>query len=383
MTEFDPTTHPHRRLNPLTNQHILVSPHRTKRPWLGQIEAAQPSDLPKYDPGCYLCPGNTRAGGKKNDAYESTMVFENDYSAVLPPPGPIAPPSLHPLLTVEPVQGGCDVVCFHPRHDLSLPTLSLPDVEKIIETWMQVYLKRGKETGIQYVQIFENKGAIMGCSNPHPHSQVWSLSTVPTLPANELASLKRYASSTSVASKAPKGPHGHPCLLCEYVHYEFFMPENEGRVVIKNDHWVALVPWWAYWPFEVMVLPYQRHISSLCHLNVAEKTSFADIMSRVTKRYDNLFSCSFAYAMGIHQRPVPPREEGGTLLEDEDDVAHLHVHFEPPLLRSASVRKFCAGFEVMAEHQRDLTPEQAAQRLRDCSEVHYLMRGEGAVLHSQ
>ncbi|KAH7907969.1 galactose-1-phosphate uridylyltransferase [Hygrophoropsis aurantiaca] len=383
MSEFDPATHPHRRFNPLTNQHILVSPHRTKRPWLGQTEPAQPSDLPQYDPECYLCPGNTRAGGKKNDAYTSTMVFENDYSAVLPPPGPNTPVAAHPLLSAEPVQGGCDVVCFHPRHDLSLPTLSLRDVENIIATWTQIYMKRGKEPGIEYVQIFENKGSIMGCSNPHPHSQVWSLSTVPTLPAKELAALQKYASSPFKDPSAPKGPQGNPCLLCEYAHYELSVPESEGRIVIKNEYWVALVPWWAYWPFEIMVLPHRRHIPSLCHLQALETESLADIISRVTKRYDNLFSCSFAYAMGIHQRPVPPREEDNEFVADKDDIAHLHLHFEPPLLRSANVRKFLAGFETMAEPQRDLTPEQAAKRLRDCSEVHYLLDLEGSASRSQ
>ncbi|KAH7889877.1 galactose-1-phosphate uridyl transferase [Phlebopus sp. FC_14] len=372
MAEFDPTTHPHRRYNPLTNVHVLVSPHRTKRPWLGQTEPPVPSNLPQYDPACYLCPGNTRVGGKQNEVYTATMAFENDFAAVLPPPGPVAPSAPHPLLTTEPIQGGCDVVCFHPRHDLSLPTLELDDVVNIVHEWTRIYSRRGTEPGIEHVQIFENKGAMMGCSNPHPHSQVWSLSTVPTLPAKELDNLKKYATSTTT-SDAPKGPNNKPCLLCEYAYYELSVPEAEGRVVVKNEHFVALVPWWAYWPFEIMIIPYKRHIPSLVHFTAEEKTAFADIMSRVTKRYDNLFTCSFAYAMGIHQRPLPPKEVDGKPEEDEhQDVAHLHVHFEPPLLRSASVRKFLAGFEVMAEPQRDLTAEQAAKRLRECSEVHYL-----------
>ncbi|PCH38748.1 galactose-1-phosphate uridylyltransferase [Wolfiporia cocos MD-104 SS10] len=371
--EFDPTTHPHRRLNPLTNEHVLVSPHRTKRPWLGQTEPPQPSSLPPYDPACYLCPGNARAGGQRNPAYAHTMVFENDYAAVLPAPGPAAPPAPHPLLTTAPVQGGCDVLCFHPRHDLTLARLTVPDIERIVNEWGAIYRRRGAQEGIKYVQIFENKGAMMGCSNPHPHGQVWSLSAVPSLPATELANLTAYAHSTPPTPSAPAGPHGRACMLCDYASFEVRVAREEGRVVVQNEHWVALVPWWAIWPFEIMLLPYARHIPSIAELTQEEKTAFAEILSRLTKRYDNLFSCSFAYSMGVHQRPVPA--PGG---DDGDDVAHLHLHFTPPLLRSASVRKFLVGFELMGEPQRDLTPEQAAARLRACSEVHYLDVAEQA-----
>ncbi|CCM06385.1 uncharacterized protein FIBRA_08644 [Fibroporia radiculosa] len=369
--EFDPTTHPHRRLNPLTNEHVLVSPHRTKRPWQGQTELPQASQLPEYDPKCYLCPGNERAGGQHNAVYDHTMIFENDFAAVLPPPGPLAPRAPHPLLTTQPVQGGCDVLIFHPRHDLTLSRLPIPDIERVVDEWCTIYRKRGAEDGIKYVQIFENKGAMMGCSNPHPHGQVWSLSTVPSLPATELANLKRYALTDVQSSGAPRGPCDRPCMLCEYVHFEVGVDNDTGRVVVKNDHWVALVPWWAIWPFEILLLPYARHVPSITDLTAVEKTAFADILSRVTKRYDNLFSCSFAYSMGIHQRPIPSQAEHSDT-DDEENVAHLHLHFAPPLLRSASVRKFLVGFELMAEPQRDLTPEQAAQRLRACSEMHYL-----------
>ncbi|KAF7796787.1 hypothetical protein EIP86_007971 [Pleurotus ostreatoroseus] len=372
--QFDPTSHPHRRHNPLTGEYVLVSPHRTKRPWQGQTEAPQVTNLPKYDPKCYLCPGNERAGGAKNEPYTSTFVFENDYAAVLPPPGPEAPPAPHPLLTAEPVTGGCDVITFHPRHDLTLARLAIPDIEKVIAQWCAVYDRRGHQEGIEYVQIFENKGAMMGCSNPHPHGQTWSLSAVPTLPSTELTNLKKYSQSHAPTSSAPTGPKGRSCLLCEYAHFEVGVPREDGRVVYKNEHWVALVPWWAIWPFEIMLLPYKRHIPSILSLTPEEKHSFADALSHVTKRYDNIFKCSFAYSMGMHQRPVPRRADLPPVpeTEDEDNVAHLHLHFAPPLLRSATIRKFLVGFELMAEPQRDLTPEQAAQRMRGCSDVHYL-----------
>ncbi|THV08086.1 galactose-1-phosphate uridyl transferase [Dendrothele bispora CBS 962.96] len=369
MAQFDPTHHPHRRFNPLTNEYILVSPQRSKRPWLGQVEPSQPTDLLQFDPKCYLCPGNFRAGGEKTEKYEHTYTFENDYAAILPPPVPAPPPVSHPLLTIQPVSGGCDVLIFHPRHDLTIPRLTLEDISRIIEEWIRIYRKRGAEEGIKHVQIFENKGSIMGCSNPHPHGQVWSMSSIPTLPSVEIASLIRYSQTEQPPSDAPKGPDDHPCLLCEYAFTEAKLGE---RVVVKNQHWVALVPWWATWPFEILLLPYHRHIPSIFHLTPEENLSFASIISKITIRYDNLFLCSFAYSMGIHQRPVPLASPEDT---DEHDVCHLHLHFDPPLLRSASVKKFIAGIELMAEVQRDLTPEQAAERLRACSETHYLDKG--------
>ncbi|KAF8228670.1 galactose-1-phosphate uridylyltransferase [Tricholoma matsutake] len=374
MAQFDPTTHTHRRFNPLTNEHILVSPHRTKRPWLGQTESTQVADLPEYDPRCYLCPGNTRSGGQENPKYEHTYTFENDFAALLPSPIPSAPTPSHPFFSLEPVHGACDVLIFHPRHDLTLARFSVTDIERIIDEWIRLYTLRGAQEGIKYVQIFENKGAIMGCSNPHPHGQVWSLSEVPTLPATELASLQRYRLSNVSTSDAPKGPQGRPCLLCDYVHMELQISENDSRVVVHNDDWVALVPWWATWPFEILVLPHQRHIPSISTLSAPEKLALAEILAKITKKYDNLFTCSFAYSMGVHQRPVPPSRPQAEGLQDgdEDDAAHLHLHFTPPLLRSASVKKFLVGFELMAEPQRDLTAEQAAERLRNCAEVHYL-----------
>jgi len=210
----------------------------------------------------------------------------------------------------------------------------------------------------------------MGCSNPHPHGQVWSLSEIPTIPARELDSLLRFSLSEVSPSRAPVGPKGRPCLLCEYAYAELQVTVD-GRVVTYNEHWMAVVPWWATWPYELLLLPHKRHIESLLHLTPAEKLSFAELLSNVTIRYDNLFSCSFPYSMGIHQRPVPVSYDAQST-EDSMNVAHLHVHFTPPLLRSADVKKFLVGFELMAEAQRDLTPEQAALRLRDCSHKHYL-----------
>ncbi|KAF8919863.1 HIT-like domain-containing protein [Mucidula mucida] len=370
MTEFNPSDHPHRRLNPLTNEYILVSPHRIKRPWQGQVEPPQVLNLPQYDPACYLCPGNSRAGGLKNPDYEQVYAFENDFAAVLPGPLPVAPPALHPLLVPEPVGGGCDVIIFDRRHDLTLARLPLEKLKEIIEEWVRVYHRRGSQDNIKYVQIFENKGSMMGCSNPHPHGQVWSLSAIPTLPATELGNLKRYSLTDVPPSSAPKGSDGKPCLLCEYAHVEVALKEDDSRVVFKNEHWVVVVPWWALWPFEVLVLPYKRHVPSIAELTNEEKSAFADVLSVTTKKYDNLFSCSFAYSMGMHQRPIPVSEVADG--QDKFDEAHLHLHFSPPLLRSATVRKFVVGFDIMGEGQRDMTPEQAVARLRSCDTVHYL-----------
>jgi len=257
-------------VNPLTGEHILVSPQRSNRPWQGQIETSQLTTLPQYDPKCYLCPGNERANGQRNEMYEHTTVFVNDYPAVLPPPSPIAPAAPHPLLTAQPVDGQCDVITFHSRHDLTLARLAVEDIARIVEEWIAIYKRRGTQDGIKYVQIFEvpiflllvlillaksvqNKGAMMGCSNPHPHGQVWSHSEVPTIPSVELASLARYAMNSDIpSSHAPRGPFGRPCLLCEYVNFEVSVNENESRVVVKNEHFVALVPWWATWPFEIL-----------------------------------------------------------------------------------------------------------------------------------
>ncbi|MEW5869396.1 MAG: UDP-glucose--hexose-1-phosphate uridylyltransferase [Chloroflexota bacterium] len=338
---------PHRRYNPLTREWVLVSPHRAKRPWLGQVEKAPPENLPAYDPTCYLCPGNERAGGKYNPKYEGTFVFDNDFPALLlPEPEETIFNPDSPIFRSRASSGICRVVCFSPRHDLTLPELSLAEVEAVLRTWSDQTRDLGEMDFIQYVQVFENKGAMMGCSNPHPHSQIWATSYLPNEPAKEIASLAEYEKE-----------HGS-CLLCDYVAAERASGE---RVVCANQYFTAVVPFWAIWPFEILVIS-NRHVGSLPDLGEAEITGLADVLRKVTARYDNLFEISFPYSMGFHQAPT----DGG-----EHSENHLHAHFYPPLLRSATVRKFMVGFEMLGMPQRDLTPETAAGRLRELGEVHY------------
>ena len=339
--------YPHRRLNPLTREWVLVSPHRARRPWLGQVEKSPPHDLPAYDPACYLCPGNERAGGVRNPAYTSTYVFDNDFPSLLPAQdAPPAPAAASHLFRLEPVPGACRVVCFSPRHDLSLPELSLPEVESVVRAWTQQTLELGARPEIHYVQVFENKGAMMGASNPHPHSQVWATAVLPNEPARELSAQADYLRERGA------------CLLCDYVAAE---TERGERLVAANDHFTAVVPFWAVWPFEILLVS-RRHVAALADLTPAEVTALADLLRRVTARYDNLFETSFPYSMGFHQIPLDGQPHPGW---------HLHAHFYPPLLRSATVRKFMVGFEMLAMPQRDVTPEMAAERLRGLSERHF------------
>ena len=332
--------YPHRRFNQLTREWVLVSPHRAKRPWLGQVEKAPPQNLPAYDPDCYLCPGNVRVGGVKNPAYTDTFVFDNDFAALLPEaqPEPFTP-QRDSLFVAEAEQGLCRVICFSPRHDLSLPELSQTEVEDVIRTWTAQTRDLGQRDVINYVQVFENKGAVMGCSNPHPHSQVWSTSHLPNEPLKEYNAQQRHWLNQDA------------CLLCDYLAEEM---GSQERIVAQNEDFTALVPFWAVWPFEIIVIA-NHHCGSLTDLNVFEQISLADILRRVTARYDNLFEVSFPYSMGFHQAPTDgqPHEEW-----------HFHAHFYPPLLRSATVKKFMVGYEMLAEAQRDLTAEQAADRLR-------------------
>jgi UDPglucose--hexose-1-phosphate uridylyltransferase len=329
---------PHRRFNPLSNDWVLVSPHRTDRPWQGQMEETAAAPQAPYDPQCYLCPGNARAGGAHNPPYTSTFVFDNDFAA-LKPSTPLGRFEQDGLLIAEAEPGVCRVVCFSPRHDLTVANMEPAGLRRVVDVWAEEFRELGAMPLINYVQIFENRGAMMGASNPHPHCQIWSNHAIPNQVGRETEAQAAWR-------------HSHRmCLLCDYLRLEQSAAE---RIVDQNDHFVALVPFWAVWPFEIMVLP-KRHIDAIDALESEERDALADILKRTTARYDRLFRVSFPYSFGIHQRPTDGAPH---------DEWHLHAHFYPPLLRSATVRKFLVGYEMLATPQRDITAESAAERLR-------------------
>jgi len=345
--KFDAQDHPHRRYNPLTDDWILVSPHRAKRPWQGQTETQDNAVLPSYEPTCYLCPGNERISGETNPHYQDTYIFENDFGALMPDSPSESDNADDPLMRARPEAGVARVLCYSPDHSLTLPELPLPAIRALVDTWVEQLTDLGQR--YRWVQLFENKGTLMGCSQPHPHGQVWANSSLPSLPAREDYCQRSYSDE-----------HQRPMLL-DYAQRE---AADGARTLVQNEHWIAVVPYWASWPFESLVLPlaHRRHLNELSD---AEKDSLADLLKRLTSRYDNLFQTSFPYSMGWHGAPC----------DDEDhDHWQVHAHFYPPLLRSATVRKFMVGYEMLAEAQRDLTAEQAAERLRAVSDRHFRER---------
>ncbi|WWD19423.1 galactose-1-phosphate uridylyltransferase [Kwoniella shandongensis] len=354
-TLFRPEEHVHRRFNPLTGKHVLVSPHRSLRPWNGQTEPTSTDVRPSYDPGCYLCPGNERSTGHSNPQYEGVYIFDNDFPALLPDSLPqlsTKQTSGSEFFQSDPVRGSCKVICFHPRHDLSMASMKPEELNQVLDGWKKVYKEEGsmivEKSSEGCVQIFENRGAMMGCSAPHPHGQVWTTSFIPDEHATELSNFRQYLSTH------PSSSH----LLLDYAKAE--LDAGERVVTSHESGWLAVVPFWATWPFEVLILPSKRHIPSILQMSEEEQAGLAAIMKDVLARYDNLFSCPFPYSMGLHQAPLPPKDAA-------KDPSQVHLHFYPPLLRSATIRKFMVGFELMGESQRDIPPEQAATRLRASS----------------
>ena len=337
---------PHRRHNPLTGASVLVSATRTQRPWQGAEEALPADERPRYDPECYLCPGNTRASGDQNPPYDATFTFTNDFAALRPEVERRAD-GQHPLFRAETQPGTCRVICFHPRHDLTLAEMSADELAAVVELWVGQVEELSPR--YRWVQVFENRGEAMGASNPHPHGQVWASATLPVEPAVEDARQRDHLAA-----------HGSP-LLRQYAEAEVAVGD---RVVAANEHWAAVVPYWAVWPFETLLLP-RRHVARLTALSGEERLAMAPVLRELLARYDNVFEHPFPYSMGWHGAPG---------LDEDAPHWQLHAHFYPPLLRSATVRKFMVGYEMLADAQRDITPEEAARRLRAVDPVHYKLR---------
>lgn len=342
---FDLNEHAHTRLNILTGEWVLVSPHRMKRPWQGKVESLPPDNRPAYDANCYLCPGNTRADGSVNPAYTEPYSFVNDFSALLAdtPDGSFDDDG---LLVAKSESGICKVICFSPRHDLTLPQMGVDEINMVVDLWQNEFKELSSKTNIKYIQIFENKGDIMGCSNPHPHGQIWASSDIPLEIHKETLRQEEYYSKNEIS------------LLSAYLKKELQLKE---RLVFENDHFVALVPFWAVWPYETMIVS-KRHVQYVTHFTVEEKNALSETLKVLTAKYDNLFKVSFPYSAGMHQAPVNNGDYTGW---------HWHMHFYPPLLRSATVKKFMVGYEMLANPQRDITAERVATQLREISSVHF------------
>eukprot|EP00127_Corallochytrium_limacisporum_P004380 Clim_evm14s159 gene=Clim_evmTU14s159 len=337
MAGLDITTQPHRRLNILTGRWILCSPHRLQRPWQGQKEKTQADDRPDYDPNCYLCPGNTRSNGSKNEKYNSTFVFTNDFAAVIPNDTAGAGYDRNGLIKAEGVTGTCRVVCFSPQHNKDIKSLSDEELGEVIQTWKKE--TEALEGKYPWVQIFENKGAVMGCSNPHPHGQIWATEHCPEEINLEVIQFQKHHKERG------------QCIMCSYMELEV---AEKVRIVSQNQHFVAVVPFWAYWPFEILVMS-TRHFGNVQDISSDETHSLSQLLREICEKYDKLFSTRFPYAMGIHQAPK---------VHDVDGTFHFHFHFYPPLLRSATVKKFMAGYELLADLSRDITAEKAAEAMR-------------------
>ena len=336
---FNTSEHPHRRLNILNGEWILVSPHRTNRPWQGKVEDIPPSNRPSYDPSCYLCPGNHRSNGVVNQNYNKCFAFTNDFSSLLEntPEGSFNKKN---LLVANSEQGICRVISFSPRHDLTLPDLSVMNMLDVVDLWCSEFDSLSKIERIKHIQIFENKGEIMGCSNPHPHGQIWAQNIVPVEVVKETDQQKKYFEQNGKS------------LLLAYLQLEL---EDKERMVLENDHFAVVVPFWATWPYETMIIS-KRHVINMLEFSVEERLALAKILKGLTMKYDKLFQTSFPYSAGIHQAPVN---------DGEHPEWHWHMHFYPPLLRSAAIKKFMVGYELLANAQRDITPETAAMKLRE------------------